>query len=51
MPGPHGQEHLHIMVFPAEKQENSKRLADPKSKGAFVVKLNKEEFRWKLPLG
>ena len=49
MLGPMGK-NMHIMVFPA-KDKNSKRLADPKSKGAFVVKLNKEEFRWKLPLG
>ncbi|MEY2530331.1 MAG: hypothetical protein QOI96_416, partial [Verrucomicrobiota bacterium] len=31
--------------------KNGSRLIDPMKPGSFTVKLNNEEFRWRLPLG
>ena len=41
---------MRFLLFPAEGK-NSERLADAKSKGSFVVRLNNQDYRWKLPLG
>jgi hypothetical protein len=47
--GPMGK-NLHILMFPVA-DGNGQPIADPKSKSSFSVKLGKDEFRWKLPLG
>jgi hypothetical protein len=47
--GPMGK-NLHVFLFPA-LDSKGQPIANAKSKGFFVVKLNKEEYRWKLPLG
>jgi hypothetical protein len=47
--GPLGK-NMHVLLFPG-KGQNADWLADPKAKGSLVVKIDKHEFRWKLPLG
>ena len=49
MLGPMGK-NLHILLFPAADSAG-RQIADAKGKGNLVVKLDKREFRWKLPLG
>jgi hypothetical protein len=47
--GPLGQ-NLHFFLFPTENKKGQK-IAEAKSEGAFSVKIDEKEFRWKLPLG
>jgi hypothetical protein len=49
MLGPMG-ENLYFFAFPAQN-DAGKRLADPKSEGTFALRLAKQSFDWKLPLG
>jgi len=49
MLGPMGQ-NMHFFLFPAE-DKNARRIAQAKKQGAFSVKLDEREFRWRLPLG
>lgn len=39
-----------FFVFEGKNQDGSRRV-DPAKPGSFLVKLNVEEFRWRLPLG
>jgi hypothetical protein len=41
---------MRFLVFPAT-DSTGRQIADPESKGVLVVKFDKQEFRWKLPLG
>ena len=47
--GPMGK-NMHVFFFSA-KGDDGKPLFNPKAKGAVTLKLGKEEFRWRLPLG
>jgi hypothetical protein len=49
MLGPLG-ENSHFFLFPA-KNEKGEDIAVAKREGAFSVKLDKREFKWRLPLG
>jgi hypothetical protein len=41
---------LTFFVFEGKNQNGSRRI-DPAKPGSLIVKLNAEEFRWRLPLG
>jgi hypothetical protein len=47
--GPMGK-NMHILMFSAT-DSNGRKIADAEIKGSLVVKFDKQEFRWKLPLG
>ena len=49
MLGPMGQ-NMHFFLFPSLSKKG-KNIADAKSEGTFSVKLDKREFKWRLPLG
>ena len=49
MLGPIGQ-NMHFFLFPA-KNTMGQNIAISKSEGAFLVKLDQREFKWRLPLG
>ena len=49
MLGPMGQ-NMHFFLFPS-KNKGGRNIADAKREGAFSVKLDKREFKWRLPLG
>ena len=49
MLGPLG-ENCHFFLFPP-KNEKGEDIAVAKREGAFSVKLDKREFKWRLPLG
>lgn len=49
MLGPLG-ENLHFFLFPPKNQKGED-IAVAKREGAFSVKLDKREFKWRLPLG
>ena len=49
MLGSMGQ-NMHFFFFPA-KNKQGQSIADAKSRGAFSLRLDKKEFRWRLPLG
>ena len=43
-------ENMHFFLF--QKPDNPMdRIVNPKNKEKFIVKLNKEQFEWQLPLG
>lgn len=48
MLGPLGQ-NMHFFVFPGTT-EAERRIADPKGKGHFGIKLGDREHKWRLPL-
>jgi hypothetical protein len=42
----------HVSFFVSEgKSKNGSRAVDPGKPGSLIVKVNVEEFRWRLPLG
>jgi hypothetical protein len=41
---------LTLFVFEGKNADGSRKM-DPLKRGFFTVKLNEEEFRWRLPLG
>ncbi len=47
--GPMG-ENMHFFLFPS-KDKNGHGIAVAKREGTFSVKLDKREFKWRLPLG
>jgi hypothetical protein len=49
MLGPMGQS-MHFFLFPA-KDASGDPIADSRRQGAFTVKLDDRQFRWRLPLG
>jgi hypothetical protein len=49
MLGPMGQ-NMHFFLFPP-KNKAGQEIADAKKEGTFSVKLDKREFKWRLPLG
>lgn len=49
MLGPMGQ-NMHFFLFPPRNKEGQ-HIADPRKEGVFSVRLDKKEFRWRLPLG
>ncbi len=49
MLGPMGQ-NMHFFLFPS-LNEKGRKIADAKREGTFSVKLDKREFKWRLPLG
>lgn len=49
MLGPMGQ-NMHFFLF-SSKKKNGQEIAVAKREGAFSVKLDKREFKWRLPLG
>ena len=49
MIGPMGQ-NMHVFLFPA-KDKKGQDIAAAKREGFFSVKLDKREFKWRLPLG
>lgn len=49
MLGPMG-EHLYFLYFPSLSDRN-KPIADPLAEGAFTIRMGKENYKWRLPLG
>ena len=49
MLGPLGQ-NMHFFLFPP-KGKDGRDIAAAKEEGTFTVKLDKREFKWRLPLG
>ena len=49
MLGPMGQ-NMHFFLFPS-KNKKGQNIAVAKKEGTFSVKLDKREFKWRLPLG